>query len=87
VHAERNYVRLVAGEDTYQLRGTLATLLGRLDPERFLQINRSDAVRLDAVKELHPWSHGDYRVVMRDGTELTWSRRYRKRADGLLGGD
>jgi two-component system LytT family response regulator len=86
VHAERNYVRIVAGAESYRLRGTLATLLVRLDPERFLQINRSDAVRLDAVKELHPWSHGDYRVVMRDGTELTWSRRYRKRADGLLGG-
>jgi len=86
VHAERNYVRLVAGGESYQLRGTLAALLERLDPERFLRINRSDVVRLDAVKELHPWSHGDYRVVMRDGTELTWSRRYRKRADGLLGG-
>lgn len=86
VHAERNYVRLEAGGESYQLRGTLAALLGRLDPERFLRINRSDVVRLDAVKELHPWSHGDYRVVMRDGTELTWSRRYRKRADGLLGG-
>jgi two-component system LytT family response regulator len=86
VHAERNYLRIVAGSESYRLRGTLASLLARLDPERFLQINRSEAIRLDAVKELHPWSHGDYRVVMLEGTELTWSRRYRKRADGLLGG-
>jgi two-component system LytT family response regulator len=84
--AERNYVRIVAGQESYQLRGTLGALVARLDPAKFLRINRSDVVRMDAVKELHPWSHGDYRIVMRDGTELTWSRRYRARADGLLGG-
>jgi hypothetical protein len=32
------------------------------------------------------WSHGDYRVVMRDGTELTWSRRYRARDERVFGG-
>jgi len=37
----------------------------------------ANVVRLDAVKELHPWSHGDYRVVLKDGTTLTWSRRFR----------
>jgi two-component system LytT family response regulator len=79
LHAERNYVRIVAGRDEYRVRGTLSALLARLDPERFLQINRSEVVRLEAVRELHPWSHGDYRVVMGDGTELTWSRRFRKR--------
>jgi two-component system LytT family response regulator len=79
IHAERNYVRIVAGRDEYRVRGTLSALLVRLDPERFLQINRSEVVRLDVVRELHPWSHGDYRVVMGDGTELTWSRRFRKR--------
>jgi two-component system LytT family response regulator len=85
IHSERNYVRIVAGADTYRLRISLAALLARLDPERFLQINRGDIVRLDAVKELHPWSHGDYRIVMRDGTELSWSRRYRSRANRVLG--
>jgi two-component system, LytTR family, response regulator len=86
LHAERNYVRVVAGAETFRLRGTLAALLARLDPRQFLRIGRSDVVRLDAVKELHPWSHGDYRVVMQDGTELTWSRRYRARDERLFGG-
>jgi len=86
LHAERNYVRVVAGAESFRLRGTLAALLARLDPGQFLRIGRSDVVRLDAVKELHPWSHGDYRVVMRDGTELTWSRRYRARDERVFGG-
>jgi two-component system LytT family response regulator len=81
IHAERNYVRLVTGGRSFELRSTLAALAARLDPARFLRISRGDIVRLDAVRELHPWSHGDYKVVMQDGTELTWSRRYRARAD------
>ena len=49
----------------------------RLDPEKFLRINRSEVIRLDAVAEFQPWFHGDYRVRMKDGTILTWSRRFR----------
>jgi two-component system LytT family response regulator len=80
IHAERNYVRLVTGRRSFELRSTLAAFAARLDPARFLRISRGDVVRLDAVRELHPWSHGDYKVVMQDGTELTWSRRYRAQA-------
>jgi hypothetical protein len=28
---------------------------------------------------MQPWFHGDYRIVMRDGRELMWSRRFRAR--------
>jgi two-component system LytT family response regulator len=83
--AAANYVRVHAGNATYQVRGTLAKLAERLDGAEFLRINRSEIVRLDAVREMHPWSHGDYRVVLVDGTTLTWSRRYRAGADLNLG--
>jgi len=86
MEAERNYVRLHAGSVTYVVRGSIGSMAERLDPDRFLRINRSEVVRLDAVKELHPWFHGDYRVVMHDGTMLTWSRRYRALTDGEFGG-
>lgn len=82
IEASRNDVRLRTGGESYTLRGTLAELAARLDPESFLQINRSTIVRLDAVRELQPWFHGDYRIVLRDGRVLTWSRRYRARHRG-----
>lgn len=85
VEADRNYVRLHAGEKSFTLRGSISTLADRLDPEKFLRINRSEIVRLDAVKELQPWFHGDYRVVMGDGTTLMWSRRYRAQTAGEFG--
>lgn len=82
VQADRNYVRLYSGSTSFTLRGSISALAERLDPEKFLRINRSEIVRLDAVKELQPWFHGDYRVVMGDGTTLMWSRRYRAQSAG-----
>ena len=85
VQADRNYVRLHSGGTAFTLRGSLTSLAERLDPEKFLRINRSEIVRLDAVKELQPWYHGDYRVVMGDGTTLMWSRRFRAQTAGEFG--
>jgi two-component system LytT family response regulator len=80
VQADRNYVRLIAGQEEFVVRTSISSFAERLDPARFLRINRSEIVRLDAVKELQPWFHGDYRVVMHDGVVLMWSRRYRAAA-------
>lgn len=82
VEADRNYVRLHSGATTFTLRGSISALAERLDPDKFLRINRSEVVRLDAVKEMQPWFHGDYRVVMNDGTTLMWSRRFRVQTEG-----
>lgn len=76
LEAERNYVHVHVGGARYVVRGTLAALEERLSPEQFLRVNRSTIVRLDAVSAVHPWSHGDYRMEMTDGTTVTWSRRY-----------
>ena len=86
VEADRNYVRLHSGDTAFVLRSSITSIADRLDPEKFLRINRSEIVRLDAVKELQPWFHGDYRVVMGDGTTLMWSRRYRAQSAGEFGG-
>ena len=86
--SERNYVILYSGAGRHRLRTTIGALAERLDPGQFLRLNRSTLVRLDAIREMHEWSHGDFRVVMGDGTELNWSRRYRAAAaeDFSLGG-
>jgi two-component system LytT family response regulator len=85
VEAERNYVNIVAGEERCRLRATLSAVAARLDPAHFLRINRSTLVRLDAVASMTEWSHGDYKVLMRDGTSLIWSRRYRDAAEQSFG--
>jgi two-component system, LytTR family, response regulator len=84
VRAEGNYLRVFANGAEHRRRGTLRELEGRLDPARFLRLNRSEIVRLETVREVRPWFHGDAKVVLRDGSVLTWSRRFRARAEGLF---
>lgn len=81
--AQGNYVDLHCRRGVFRRRDTLSRLEEGLDPDRFLRINRSEIVRLDAVAEIQEWFHGDKRVALADGTTLSWSRRYRK----LRGGD
>jgi two-component system LytT family response regulator len=80
IDAARNCVEIHARGRTYLLRTPIGQLAGRLDPAVFLRINRSQIVHLDRVRELQPWFHGEFRVVLRDGTTLTWTRRYRRDA-------
>ena len=77
VRAEGNYLLFLTAQGEHRRRGTLSDLAERLDPARFLRLNRSEIVRLEAIRELQPWFHGDARVVLRSGLVLTWSRRYR----------
>jgi two-component system LytT family response regulator len=87
IEAAGNYVRLHAGGEAHLLRETMSRLEGRLDAARFVRIHRSTIVQLDRIRELQPWFHGDYRVRLRDGTELTLSRGYRPKLQELLGGE
>jgi two-component system, LytTR family, response regulator len=86
VEAEGKYVRLHVGRDSYLLREAIGTLEAQLDPKRFLRIHRSSIVNIDCVRELQPWFHGEYRVLLCDGTELTLSRGCRKKLGELLNG-
>jgi len=84
VEADRNYVLLHCGKKTHTLRSTMDALQNTLDPKTFVRINRGTLVRLDAVRELLPWFHGEYKVVLHDNTELRWSRRYVSQRPELL---
>jgi len=75
--AAGNYVNLrVRGKD-YPLRSTTAGLEAALDPTHFVRIHRSALVNLDHIAHIEPLDSGDARVVMRDGTVLPCSRRYK----------
>lgn len=84
VEADRNYLLLHCGKKTHTLRSTLETLQKSLDPKLFVRINRGTLVRLEAVRELLPWFHGEYKVMLHDNTELRWSRRYVSQRPELL---
>lgn len=84
VEAERNYVTLHCARKKLTLRGTLDSLEDTLDPKLFVRVNRGSLVRLEAIRELLPWFHGEYKVILHDNTELRWSRRYVTQRPELL---
>lgn len=85
VGVEDNYVSVHVGRETHILRCTLESMEERLDPSLFLRIHRSTVVNLDRIRELKPLFHGDYTVLLRDGTELNLARTNYDRLRKLLG--
>jgi two-component system LytT family response regulator len=85
IEAEGKYVRLHVGRESYLLREGIGGLETQLDPRRLLRIHRSTIVNIDRVKEFQPWFNHEYRVVLRDGTELVLSRSCRKKLAEALG--
>ncbi len=85
IEAEGNYVRLHAGKQSYLLRDTLSSLEAQLDQNCFARVHRSAIVNIDRIQELQPWFHGEYRVLLQDGVELTLTRTYRDRLNEHLG--
>jgi two-component system, LytTR family, response regulator len=85
IGAEGNYVRIHAGRTSYLHRQCLRDLLRCLDPARFLRVHRGTIVNIDRVREVHPLFAGNAELVLRDGTRLGLSRRFRSQARQALG--
>ena len=85
IEAEGNYARLHVGKESHLLRETISALDSQLDPKAFLRIHRSTIVNLNRVRELQSWFHGEFQVILRDGTQLLLSRTYREKLEQALG--
>ena len=79
------YVTVHAGGEEFLYRSSLATVANRLDPFRFVRIHRSSIVNLRSIAILERRSHGDFGVVLKDGTRLVMSRSYRSHVEAMLG--
>jgi len=86
VEAADNYALLHLADGRLMLRETMAALEARLGTTSFARVNRSAIVHLDQIKELQPALHGDYTVLLRDGTKLPLSRNLRGQLDRFTGG-
>jgi two-component system LytT family response regulator len=84
VEAADNYVSLHVGRRTYLLRDTMSSMETKLDPARFVRIRASAIVNLDFVEAVQPWSGTEFQFVLRSGSRLLSSRRYRERIRSLI---
>lgn len=74
--AQRDYVKIHAGAETYIQRGTLADLESKLDASMFQRIHRSAIVNLQAVRALRRRAWSLCAVTLRSGEEAPIGRSY-----------
>ena len=84
IEASGNYAILHVGEETFEIRSSLAKLESELDARRFVRVHKSHVVNIARVTEVIPWVGGDWRIRLRDGAEVNLSRRYRQRFEALV---
>jgi two-component system LytT family response regulator len=87
VEADGKYSRLHVGKDIHAVRQPLKQVAERLTPHGFVRIHRSAIVNLDRIRELEPWFHGEYVVLLKDGTKLTSSAAFSAELHRLVAGE
>jgi two-component system LytT family response regulator len=85
IRAAGIYVTVHTAGENFLYRASLATVAKRLDPFRFIRIHRSSLVNLRSIALLERRSHGEFEVVLTDGTRLNLSRTYRADLEARLG--
>jgi len=73
IEADGKLAQVHVSRETHAVRIPLKQLEERLTPLGFVRVHRSAIVNVDRIKELEPWFHGEYVVILKDGTKLTSS--------------
>ena len=79
IEADGNYAKVYVNKRARLLTKTLATLEKEvLDPEVFVRVHRSAIVNVSRIASAEPNHQGDLTLVLKDGTQVPCSRRYRE---------
>lgn len=87
IEAAGDYVTLHLGKKTLLMHETITRLESRLTPDGFARIHRSTIVNMEKIAEMRALDNGEYRVLLRDATELKLSRNYRYALQRFMGGN
>lgn len=86
IEAQGDYICLHTQGKKHLIREKISDMETQLSPENFLRIHRSTMVNVTRIREMQPMFHGEYAVVLQDGTRLTMSRSFRDRVFDRLTG-
>lgn len=85
VTADRNYVVLTVGRESFHARSTLIHAEESMRSQPMLPINRSCIVNLNHVRQVSRTARGDYVFVLSGGTTVTSSERFRHKVRERIG--
>jgi two-component system, LytTR family, response regulator len=78
------HVKIFVRQHCYLTRQSLRNVEARLDKKYFVRVHRSTIINVEQIVALHPLLHGDCELVLKRGTRVTLSRRFRGRLEPFL---
>lgn len=85
IEAAGVYVTLHVGGKEFLHRRSLASMLLKLDPRRFVRVHRSAIVNIESIVQLEALSHGEFEAATKHGGRLRVSRTFRSLLERRLG--
>ncbi|WP_141432231.1 LytTR family DNA-binding domain-containing protein [Bacillus sp. 03113] len=71
-------------EREYKVSDPLVVIERKLKNTSIVRVHRSFLVNFDAIKEIQPWFHSTYNLLMKDGSKVPVSRTYVKLLKQML---
>jgi two-component system LytT family response regulator len=84
IEADRNYVAIRVGRDTYHARSTLSQAEQALRAQPMLRISRSCLVNVNYLNEVNRTLRGDFILVLAGGATVTSSEGFRAKVKEYL---
>ncbi|MDB6085376.1 MAG: DNA-binding response regulator [Gammaproteobacteria bacterium] len=84
IEADRNYVAIRVGQETFHARSTLAQAEQALRTQPMLRISRSCLVNVNYVREVNRTLRGDFILVLAGGATVTSSEGFRGKVKEYL---
>ena len=84
VEANRNYVNISAGAESFTIRWTMQQAETTLDSSMFLRVHRSVIVNTHKIREMERRFHGEYVLTLANGQKFTSGRAYRRHIQAHL---
>jgi two-component system, LytTR family, response regulator len=84
IEADRNYVSIRVGRDSYHARSTLSHAEQALRSQPMLRISRSCLVNMNYVREVNRTLRGDFIMVLAGGATVTSSEGFRGKVKDYL---
>lgn len=84
IEADADYIQLQTAGGKHTTRETIGRIEKILDPAIFVRIHRSIIVNVHHVREIRTMHHGEYEIILDQGTKLTASRSYKQKLDFLI---
>lgn len=84
VEAAGDHVKIHHAGKSITVRSTMHEIEARLDATRFVRLHRGVIAAVGAIRELLPYSRGEYIALLADGSKVRLSRRNRSRVTAAI---